>query len=272
MNFSRWWLALVVATLLGAGCTRTPEQLDGEDEKNPHLMEGTRKKTGKDFRGAAAAFERALEVQPNNALAHFEIARLQDADGIKTDDLPAAIYHYQRFIALRPQSQKVELVRGFIRDDLMRLMASVPHSNVLPPQEIARLQGENDALRRENEELRARLESSGQGGSLAPGVARTASVNPTAGSPVVQAPAPRMIATTTVPVVTAVRPAPAASASPPAASGRKYVVQKGDTLSTIAKRFLGNSAAAEKIFAANRGVLKDRNKLIVGQTLVIPAH
>ena len=49
-----------------------------------------------------------------------------------------------------------------------------------------------------------------------------------------------------------------------------YVIQKGDTLSAIAKKFLGNASAYPKIFEANREVIKDPDLIYPGQKIRIP--
>lgn len=54
--------------------------------------------------------------------------------------------------------------------------------------------------------------------------------------------------------------------------GGSYTVEKGDTLSKIAKQQLGDANAWKKIFEANRDVLDDPDKIFPGQTLKIPAH
>jgi nucleoid-associated protein YgaU len=51
---------------------------------------------------------------------------------------------------------------------------------------------------------------------------------------------------------------------------RHYTVQAGDTLSKISKQFYGDASQYMKIFEANRGVLKDPNRISPGQELVIP--
>ena len=48
-------------------------------------------------------------------------------------------------------------------------------------------------------------------------------------------------------------------------------VQAGDTLSKIAKREYGNANEWNRIFEANRDILKDPNKIFPGQKLKIPA-
>jgi len=49
-----------------------------------------------------------------------------------------------------------------------------------------------------------------------------------------------------------------------------YVIQQGDTLSAIAKQFLGNAGDYPKIFEANREVIKDPDKIYPGQKIRIP--
>ena len=52
---------------------------------------------------------------------------------------------------------------------------------------------------------------------------------------------------------------------------QQYTVQKGDSLSKIAKNLLGDANAWKHIFEANRDVLSDPDKIFPGQTLRIPA-
>ena len=51
-----------------------------------------------------------------------------------------------------------------------------------------------------------------------------------------------------------------------------YTVQAGDTLSAIAKKFLGNANEYMEIFNANRDQLTDPDKIKPGQVLKIPQH
>ncbi len=52
--------------------------------------------------------------------------------------------------------------------------------------------------------------------------------------------------------------------------GDTYTVQKGDSLSKIAKQHLGDANAWKTIFEANRDVLDDPDKIFPGQTLKLP--
>jgi nucleoid-associated protein YgaU len=60
------------------------------------------------------------------------------------------------------------------------------------------------------------------------------------------------------------------AATPAAAGEENYTVKSGDTLSGIAKRFLGDANAYMEIFNANRNILKDPDQIQPGQVLKIP--
>jgi nucleoid-associated protein YgaU len=60
------------------------------------------------------------------------------------------------------------------------------------------------------------------------------------------------------------------TAPPQTAEVDFYVIEKGDTLSAIAKRFYGDANAYPRIFEANREVIKDANLIYPGQKIRIP--
>ncbi len=59
-------------------------------------------------------------------------------------------------------------------------------------------------------------------------------------------------------------------AAPAEANVEYYVIQKGDSLSLIAKRYYGDPMAYTKIFEANREVIQDPDKIFPGQKIRIP--
>ena len=63
-----------------------------------------------------------------------------------------------------------------------------------------------------------------------------------------------------------------AEKAPPAKSGvsQEYVVQLGDTLSKLSKRYYNSFNKWDKIFEANRDTLKNPNYIYVGMKLTIP--
>lgn len=65
-------------------------------------------------------------------------------------------------------------------------------------------------------------------------------------------------------------PAPGQSAGKIPAGARTYVVQKGDTLASISRKFFKNASRAKDIQDANSATLNGTNKIKAGQSLVIP--
>lgn len=58
--------------------------------------------------------------------------------------------------------------------------------------------------------------------------------------------------------------------SAPAAGSQFYTVKSGDTLSAISKQVYGNANLYNKIFEANKPMLKSPDKIYPGQVLRIP--
>ena len=58
----------------------------------------------------------------------------------------------------------------------------------------------------------------------------------------------------------------------PAAQAQFYTVQKGDTLSKIAKQHYGDANAYMRIFEANKPLLKDPDEIYPGQVLRLPTQ
>lgn len=60
------------------------------------------------------------------------------------------------------------------------------------------------------------------------------------------------------------------SAPPQPARVEYYIIQKGDSLSAIAKRYYGNAKDYPRIFDANREVIKNPDLIYPGQKIRIP--
>ena len=84
----------------------------------------------------------------------------------------------------------------------------------------------------------------------------------------VPAPAAQPVVYDAPPPAPAVAAAPAAPESAAAAGGKKYKVQKGDTLYSLAKSHYGSGKQFTKIVAANPGLSAETLK--AGQTITIP--
>ncbi|MBU1693927.1 MAG: LysM peptidoglycan-binding domain-containing protein [Verrucomicrobia bacterium] len=230
-------MGAVLAIVVG-GCSRSAGSLDRIEERDPWLRRARERKNQQDLDGAIELFNKALERKPNLARAHLEVGILYDS---QKQDYLRALYHYQRYLELRPQTEKRSVVEDLIRHARVRFATSLPAQPSGAIEEIV-------MLRREVEALRGRL---AEGGKSAPKESSTtaASFGVTAasdGRPKAPEPVPAQPSMST------------------------YVVQAGDTLSRIAEQMYGNSSQWEKIYEANRNTLNSPQSIRVGQTLVIP--
>src|SRR5215468_12159801 len=103
-------LALLAGLLAITGCTLTDaSQMD--EEKEPHFLEGKARVNSLDYAGAIESFEKALDVNPKSASAHFELGCLCDQ---READPAAAIYHYSHYLKLCPTGVNAERARSRI--------------------------------------------------------------------------------------------------------------------------------------------------------------
>jgi nucleoid-associated protein YgaU len=72
-------------------------------------------------------------------------------------------------------------------------------------------------------------------------------------------------------VVADLKVVPKPGVSAPVTSMKTYTVKSGDTLSEIAREYLGDAKAYMLIFEANKDQLSDPDKIKPGQVLKIPA-
>lgn len=239
-----WVLLLTVAAWVG-GCDRWGGSTGGDVERNPDYRRARQAADAGDARVAAVLMEKVIRSHPGIANLHLELGLLYDQ---KLNDPIAAIYHYRQFLELEPASNRRTVVEGHIERARLTLAARLPAPQSVEAGELMRLQVEKAALQQELAALRVRLaelEQAGHAGTLSGAV----------GDPVVRT----VVVTQTV-----------AAPVPPPAVPRTYVVQRGDTLQSIARAHYGTAAGWERIYLANRASLPSKDQLRVGQTLVIP--
>jgi LysM repeat protein len=212
------------------GCI--PNDTHVDEEKDPHFQRGRNLVSGQDFRGAVDEFEKALETNPRSAAAHFELGWLYET---KVNDYAAAIYHYERYLQLQPNSQRPQSlnvkdrIRGCKRE-LADAEFPIPNNQNLQ-REVDKLTAENLALRQQLDALRGQQASN---------------------------PAPAQPRAT--PTTYSTAPATATPAHP-----RVHIVKEHETISSIAAHY---GVKASAVLAANPRV--DPRRLRVGQTLNLP--
>ncbi len=236
-----------------AGCGQDAESLDKQEENDPALRRARVRKKAQDIDGAIELYNKALERKPQLARAHLEVGLLYDS---YKEDYNRAIYHYQRYLELRPESEKVQLIQDLIRRARLSYAVSLPDTPPGAIEEIAELRKENAALKAKLSDAVVDYSANTADGAVQPEPVRQTSIQTASSS------------SAAVRNSTLSEPAPKpAPAQPPV---RTYRVQKGDTLSSISTKMYNDSAAWQKIYQANRKTLKSPSSLVVGQTLIIP--
>jgi len=257
VSLLRGGLFLLMSLTLG-GCL--PPAGQSEEEKEPHFLAGKSHINQMDYRGAIECFEKALEVNPQSAAAHFELGCLYEQ---KEAEPAAAIYHYERYLKLRPQAENAEIVKQQIMACKQELARSVSLGPITEKQQrdLEKLLEEKRQLTEENQRLREELEKWQTHAGHMPGPA-----NPPSPTPVVVA---RMVA----PSSSAAQVSTSASNSPPgpnrvsvpAGPVRTHTVKAGETPTLIARKY---GIRVEVLMAANPRL--DARRMQVGQLLSIP--
>src|SRR6266478_3455274 len=150
----------------------------------------------------------------------------------KMNDPLNALHHFKRYLALSPNGSHATDVKNSIKRDEVAALTTLSGDSVVTRAEAARLRNENLDLHKELEARSAPVRR-------APDKSRGRNI----------------------------KPGKAASTE----SGRRtYVVESGDTLASISRKFYKSSARWEKILNANKESIRTPENLKVGQTLIIP--
>lgn len=238
-------LLVLPLVALMAGCGNMEKNPDARDEKNPMVRKALEQIEAQQFGDALQTLEAALDKKPDLARADLEAARIYHMDP-ENRDLPRAIYHYERYLEKRPDTNKTELIKKWIHQAQLNFAAETLRSN---PNDFM---AEVNRLKRENAALRRQVEQYTSATNQAPAATE---------DPQLTQPAPQVAAA----------PQPQAEPKPePKPAPRTYTVQRGDTLSNISRKVYGTSAKWRTIYEANRSKMKSERDLKIGQDLIIP--
>jgi LysM repeat protein len=264
------WVVLLLACGCLSGCFLSGQsQMD--EQKEPHFLDGKRRQNALDYKGAIESFDKALQVNPNSASAHFELGCLHEKNEA---DPSAAIYHYERFLRLRPNAENGDVVKLRVqacKQELARAVLMGPETQTLQ-NEFEKLRSDNQRLRDELERYRAYY--AGQPSRqtvvpanvpviprvmVAPNVLTTTGQQSQTEKPGVAAGSNGVSRNNT----TGLRSGSATNARSPDA--RTHAVKAGETPSSIARQY---GVKVDALMAVNPGL--EARKMRVGQTLNIP--
>jgi len=221
------WAALCLALVVG--CSRAPDE--AREARDRNLRRAAAAERDQDIDQAITWCEKALKRRPDSALAHRKLALMFQN---YRQDYVSALYHYNRYLQLRPESEVREDIEGFIQTCRLSYAAQIAAS----PDEMKRELHARDArIRKLEQELAASRESTG-------GESVSGSTVQPAGRSV-----PSVVSADTV---------------------RIHVVEAGENLATISTRYYGTPSRWKHIFNANQGRLTDANNVRVGTRLEIP--
>ncbi len=283
---------LVIAGCVGlAGCQPNDSLPFASEVDEPHYRRGSQLLRGGRSQEALEAFLKVIDKRGGDAPeSHLECGILY-LQHIK--DPVAAIYHFRKYLGLRPTSPQASRTRELIdtaTKEFARTLPAKPYEGqvqLLDLQEaVERLQKENYRLQEQLAQLRGQPApqrttatsvrvAADEGGAPEPvDPAEATPEEPDAAPAIpVQAVRPPVVVSPTVVAAPVLRPqaSPAVSAPPSVPAGRMHTVQKGDSLYSISRQYYGNGAKVEEIVAANRGVLQDRGTpLKIGMQLKMP--
>jgi len=262
--------AVVVLYVLSAGgCDFASDDKFVKETSEPSYMRAMEELRRGNSQEALNGFAKVVEKRRDAPESHLELGRIYLGE---MDDPIFAIYHFRKYLELCPNSPASMHVRQMVDTAKKKYAASLPESpfeNNMRRLELEQMwqkaQEENLSLKRRlvaadekinklEAALHSRAESKSaqqqqrQAASAAAAPQQTASARQTAQQ--------RSQQQSTVAVA---RDIPST-----------YVVQPGDTLSSISKKFYGTASKWRLIFKANRDKLASPESLSRGQTLRLP--
>jgi LysM repeat protein len=157
---SKWpasWrvILLFVFCCLISGCLPVSDT-PADDEKDPNFIEGRNHYNMMDWKGAVEAYERAVQANPRNAAAHFELGVLYQE---RMKDPISAAFHFQKHLELRPNSPYREAIRPKLEACKMEIAKTVTFVvvNQEVHKDLARLTNELGFAKQQIEALRGQI-------------------------------------------------------------------------------------------------------------------
>ena len=261
-------LAVVVYVLAAGGCDLASDENLVKEVNEPHYRRGLEELRRGNHQEAFSAFSKVVEKRKDAPESHFEIGRLYLND---MNDPVSAIYHFRRFLELCPNSSASMQARQLIDTAKKRFAASLPESPFENNMRRMELEEMLDKIQKENLELKQKLAAAADKLDALSRISAAAPAPPQRAQKAeggvserqkAQAPADRQRAAEPT---AAKKGVSVARDIPPS-----YVVQPGDSLTSISRRFYGTSNRWKDIFKANRDRLVSPESLRAGQTLRLP--
>ncbi|WP_372807750.1 LysM peptidoglycan-binding domain-containing protein [Pontiella sp.] len=241
-------LPLLGAMLLLAGCDKDAQSIETREERDPSVSAGQAYMDEGKWDEAIGEFKKALDNEPRMARPHLQLATIYHNYKL---NYVYALYHYDRYLELRPDTEKADM----INEQKLNVVKALAGTLINNSKEVKQVVQERNNLIKENADLKRQLASLQQ--------TQGAAATPSTGS--------TRTAVTSIPKT--VPPATPTTTATGATTVQHQIhhVVSGETLTKIASKYYGDSGKWDIIFEANRDTMRSAGDLKVGQTLVIPA-
>lgn len=235
-------LGVVLAT--ATGCGNRVAVADQDEREHPAILKAAELEAAGDKSGAAALYQRLLDRDPTIGRAHLGLAFLLDEPGANYAE---AIYHYRRYLALRPDTEKRRMLDERIRAAELAWVGTVFTNEAAVARRLAEVERENSALKVRVANLDA------QAAQLRTALAASRARYAEAASAAEQSLSTKRL--------------PSAGLQP---AVRTVKVERGDSLRKLAQRVYGDQNRWRDLYEANRNVLRKPDDMRVGQVLIVP--
>ena len=297
-------LTAALTVILTTSCDRVSGPGSREERADSHYRAAMTDYQAGRLDAAVAGFEKTVSANPLNSSARFQLACLKEES--KKDYL-GAIVEYREFLRMNPKGEKAQLAKNRLARCMELHVAECAAGNTAKDRDdaaaaaIASLKAENrristqleEALRKvaalsgECERLKAMVKGIGAGEDEASRPAKIAlddkdlledeeddgaRKNMALEAAKLKGEADADGESAPLQAVASAAPSKKAAPQQPAQPERpkKYVVQEGETLTAIARRFYGNGRHWRKIQEANRAVISVDGKVDAGTEISLP--
>jgi LysM repeat protein len=242
------------------------DKFSSGEANHPLFMKGKKERNNSKYPEAAECFEKYLLIEPKSARTHNELGTLYD---LHLDSPLLAVYHYRQYLKYAPESQDAETVSKWLeaaeKKYYLKMKEKYQDNGV-----DEKTRSELEELRKKNEiyknyilKMRKKLilseEKERQQKMAAQEQLKTVDQ-----SKIPPPSEPKKAVPATVEKKAEIK------------DDKKkkypvyYVVQGGDNLLKISKKFYGTTKYYREIYKANSNILPSESRLTVGQKLIIP--
>ena len=263
-------LAIIAASfaslyiLAAGGCDFGKSEVVKETNET-HFLRGRDELKRGNVPEAMSAFLKVVEKRKDAPESHFELGRIY-LDNM--NDPIQAIYHFRKYLELKPNSPVSPMVRQMIDTAQKKFAASLPESPF--ENNVRRMELEEllQKVQKENIELKQRLDAAA---NTIDSLKATQRVS-VAATPARQTQGRHTAQTAQTPPSTQreARQQQSAPIEVKRDTPATYTVQPGDTLSNVSRKVYGTKNRWREIFNANRDRMATPESLKPGQVLRIP--